>query len=218
MTHEIALEQKITLEQEAYKALLDEKVEKLSEAAESILAEADRAALATNLVSSYCFQPGEYDEAMERMRLAATRITQQDHEILAEMVQAGFSAALSIDPDDETPAPYNVYWGNYYWYYRMASGMVDEVLQKTPKLANESEEDPSTKSDEECATCQDDVALNEELERDIRVLQGMLMATEQYLEEVFERHCDSPDFDSICLHLASSLGGHDELLALLLTD
>lgn len=123
MTHEI------TLEQKAYKAMLDKKVEKLSEAGESILGEADSAALATNLVSWYCYQPEEYDEAMERMRLAATRITQQDHEILTEIVQAGFLAALSVDPNDRTPAPYGVGWGAYHWYYRMSSGMVDEVLQ-----------------------------------------------------------------------------------------
>jgi hypothetical protein len=123
MTH------KITLEQKAYGALLDEKVETLSEAADSILAEADRAATAYNLVSSYSFQPEEYDEAMERMRLAATRITQQDCETLAEIVQAGLLAALTIAPDDKTLVGHKVDRGDLHWYYRMSSGMVDEVLQ-----------------------------------------------------------------------------------------
>ncbi len=121
---------KITPAQEAYGALLDEKVGKLSEAAGTILDEADRAATATNLVSWYCYQPEEYDEAMERMRLAATRITERDHESLTEIVRGGFLAALSVDINDETPAPYGVYGGNWHWYYRMFSGMVNDVLEE----------------------------------------------------------------------------------------
>ncbi len=139
---------KITPAQEAYGALLDEKVGKLSEAAGTILDEADRAATATNLVSWYCYQPEEYDEAMERMRLAATRITERDHESLTEIVRGGFLAALSVDINDETPAPYGVYGGNWHWYYRMFSGMVNDVLEEgVPEPVWSDEEVPQPNED-----------------------------------------------------------------------
>ncbi len=85
-----------TAAEEAYESLLNKKLDALSEAARGILGEATTAAYAANLVRSYCFQPEEYDEAIERMRLAATRITRQDRENLAEIARVGSLAALSL--------------------------------------------------------------------------------------------------------------------------
>ncbi len=68
-----------TMEEKAYEGLLDQKLETLSEAARNILGEATTEAYKYNLVRSYAYQPQEYDEAMERMRFAATGITGRDH-------------------------------------------------------------------------------------------------------------------------------------------
>src|SRR3712207_743086 len=89
MTHEN------TLEEKAYESLLDEKLEKLSEAARSIIGRAHTEAYASWMIPNVIYYPEEYNEAVERMRLAATRITQRDREILAEIVRAGYLAASS---------------------------------------------------------------------------------------------------------------------------
>jgi hypothetical protein len=97
-----------TREEDALDQLLEMNREALSGAARAILGEADGAAYAECLVNSYCFQPEEYEEAMRKMRLAATELTDRDRELLAEIVLAGKAAASSIDPDDETPAGHKV--------------------------------------------------------------------------------------------------------------
>jgi hypothetical protein len=72
---------------------------------------------------------GHDAEAMQKMRLEATRLTDRDREHLAKIVCAGKAAGSSIDPDDETPAGYRYCRGDLHWYYEMLSEMVDDALQ-----------------------------------------------------------------------------------------
>jgi hypothetical protein len=103
--------------------------EAFSGAARTILMEADDTADAAWLWHTYIFQGEEYDEAMEKMRLAATELTDLDRELLAQIVSANKDAASSIDPNDITPAGRRVSRGDYHGYYSMFAGMVDEVLK-----------------------------------------------------------------------------------------
>jgi hypothetical protein len=103
--------------------------EVLSEAARTILSEAYRTSYAVNLSYNYSVQLEEYEEAMQKMRLEATRLTDRDRELLAEIVRAGKAAASSIDPNDKTPAGYKVCRRDVRWHHEMISSMVDEVLQ-----------------------------------------------------------------------------------------
>ena len=122
-------EVKKTPEEEALGQLFEETKEVLSEAARTLLSEAYGASYALYLVSSYSYGPEEFEEAMQKMSLEATRLTDRDREHLAKIVRAYEAAASSIDPDDETPAGYKVCQGDVHWYYQMMSYMVDEVLQ-----------------------------------------------------------------------------------------
>jgi hypothetical protein len=81
---------------------------------------------------NYSFQwPEEYDEAMNRMRLAASILTERDQELLAKLWRAALAAAASIDPHDfSTPAGHRVYRRDFHDYYEMVSGMVKSVLQE----------------------------------------------------------------------------------------
>ncbi len=71
------------------------------------------------------------------------------------------------------------------------------------------------KNSDRCTRCQDIVQSNEELERDIRTLQSMLMATDDYYEEIYERHCDSPGWGFVNSHLGRAVGNPEELLKML---
>ena len=122
-------EVKMTLEEEALGELWALNKEVLSEAARTLLDEAFLASRKENLAPNYSFCPAEYEEAMQKIRLEAARLTDPDREHLAKIVRAGKAAASSIDPDDETPAGYKVCQGDVHWYYQMMSDMVDEVLQ-----------------------------------------------------------------------------------------
>jgi hypothetical protein len=123
-------EVKKTLEEEALEELLALNKEVLSEAARTLLDEAYLASYKDTLAEAYyCFQREEYEEAMQKMRLEATRLTDRDREHLAKIVRAGKAAASSIDPDDETPAGYRYCRGELHWYYEMISEMVDDALQ-----------------------------------------------------------------------------------------
>jgi hypothetical protein len=125
-------EVKLTPEEEALGELLALNKEVLSEAARTLLEEADIASQKLNLGGAfYSFQPEEYEEAMQKMRLEATRLTDRDREHLAKLVRAGKAAASSIDPDDKTPAGYRYCLGDVHWYHQMLSEMVDDVLQDT---------------------------------------------------------------------------------------
>jgi hypothetical protein len=139
-------------EEQAYRRLLEEKGEMFSRAARTVLkeAEAEVAAYGENLVHSYAFQPEEYDEAMEKMRLAATDIIGRDRELLARLWCSALATAASIDPDDETSAGFRVVRGDVHWFNRMASGMVEEILQekKTAELREKiAEREPENPED-----------------------------------------------------------------------
>jgi len=122
-------EHQTTREEEAYWRLREEM--ELSKAARTVLEEAQSAAYRANMVYSYCFQPEEHEEAMEKMRLAATKLTNRDPELLAQLWRAALAAAASIDADNfESPAGRRVYSGDLHWFYRMASSMVEKILQE----------------------------------------------------------------------------------------
>jgi len=132
-----------TWEEEAYRRLLAENEGVLSEAARTVLGEAHSTAYAAHMVRSYCLQPEEYEEAMDRMRLAAAKLTHREHELLAKLWHAALAAAASIDADDfETLVGHKVHRGDLHYHYRMVSGMVERTLQekKRAELRKESEE------------------------------------------------------------------------------
>src|SRR5215212_6946253 len=112
-------EVKKTPEEEALGKLVALNNQVLSEAARTVLREAHRASHAENLVHNYCFGPEEYEEAIQKMRLEATRLTDSDRQHLAKMVRASEAAASSIDPNDQTPAGYKVCRRDVHWYYEM---------------------------------------------------------------------------------------------------
>ncbi len=123
-------EHQMTPEEEAYDQLLHEIWEGLSEQARTLVREAQRAAYAAHMVRSYCFQWDiEYDETTDRMRLAATGLTDREHKLLAKLWHLALAAAASVDANDyETLTGHRVYRGNLHSYYRMLSGMIEEVL------------------------------------------------------------------------------------------
>ena len=123
-------EHQTTREEEAHERLLNEIGERLSASAHIVIEEAQSAAYAANLVRSYCFQPEECEEVITRMREAVGEMTDLEHQLLAKFWRSALAAAASIDSEDfETLAGYRVYSGDLHWYYRMCSGMVEEVLQ-----------------------------------------------------------------------------------------
>jgi hypothetical protein len=123
-------EHQTTREEKAYGRLLEETEDMLSEAARTILSEAQSAAYAECMVHNYCFHPEEYDEAMEKMSLAAAKLTDSEYQLLAKIWRAALAAAASVDADDyESLAGYKVQWGDLHYYYRMVSSMVERTLQ-----------------------------------------------------------------------------------------
>ncbi len=115
-----------TREQEAYGRLLEEKEQILSEAARTVLVEAENAANGQIIMG---LQPQDYLEHMQKMHLASAELTSRDREILAEICSVALVAAASTDPNDyETPAGYRVYRGDLHTYYKMASGMIEAIL------------------------------------------------------------------------------------------
>lgn len=117
-----------TPEERAFDQLVEEQWESLSEAARNLFREANSAAYINHLVHNVCFQPCEYDEAMEKMRLAAAELTDHDCERLARIWRSALAAAASVDPYDyETLVAWRAYPANLHRYYRMLSGMVEEV-------------------------------------------------------------------------------------------
>jgi hypothetical protein len=71
------------------------------------------------------------------------------------------------------------------------------------------------KNMDRCVRCQDIVQLNEKLEQDLRTLQSMIMAVDDYYEEIYERHCDSPGWDFVHSHVGRAVGDTEELLKVL---
>jgi hypothetical protein len=119
-----------TPEEEAYELFFKENEEMLAEAAHTICRKAASEAYKIQLCRSYAYQEFEYDQAMEAMHLAATEITSRDRELLTKHWRFALAAAASIDPDDETPAGHKIDRGDVHWYYRMVSGMIEEILQE----------------------------------------------------------------------------------------
>ena len=123
-------EHQTTREENVYGRLLEEEEDTLSETVRTILSEAHSAAYAEWMVHNYGFQPEEYDEAIEKMGLAAAKLTDREHQRLARIWRAALAAAGSVDADDyESLAGYRVYSGDLHYYYRMVSGMVERTLQ-----------------------------------------------------------------------------------------
>jgi hypothetical protein len=125
----LTTEHQTTREEKAYKRKIEENEDMLSEAVRTILSEAEMEAYKFNLCRNYAYQPEEYDEAMEKMRLAAVELTDDECRLLSQLWHAALAAAASIDADDfESLAGYRVYSGNLHRYYRMVSGMIDKIL------------------------------------------------------------------------------------------
>jgi hypothetical protein len=123
-------EHQTTREEEAYWRLLEEKEDMLSEAARTIHSEAQSAAYLLCMAHHYSFQFEEYDEAIEEMRLAAAKITDSEHQLLAKIWRAALAAAASVDADDyESFAGYRVHSGDLHYYYRVVSSMIEDTLQ-----------------------------------------------------------------------------------------
>ncbi len=72
---------------------------------------------------------------------------------------------------------------------------------------------------DKCAMSQEALEYNSELERDIRRLQSMIMAVNDYYAVIYERHCDSPGFELyVHSHLSRAVGDPEELLMVLPED
>jgi hypothetical protein len=118
----------MTTEEKAFDQLVEELWESLPEAARSLFREANSAAYMDHMIDNVCYQPWEYDEAMGNMRLAAAELTDHDCERLARIWRSALAAAASVDPYDyETLVAWRAYRGDLHRYYRMLSGMVEEV-------------------------------------------------------------------------------------------
>jgi hypothetical protein len=123
-------EVKKTPEEEGLGELLEETEEVYSEAARTLLSEAYGAAYKLYLAYNYSFGPEDYEDAMQKMSLEATRLTDSDREHLAKIVRACEAAASSICTSQVIDYGDKVWQRNVRWYYQMMSDMVDEVLQE----------------------------------------------------------------------------------------
>src|SRR5918994_7752707 len=103
-------------EEEAFGHLLVAGEGVLSGGGHTLLLEAYKTAYVVNRSYSYYLQLDEYEEAVQKMRLEATKLTDRDREYLAKIVRACDAAASSIDPDDQTPAGYKVCRRNVRWH------------------------------------------------------------------------------------------------------
>ena len=124
-------EHQTTREEEAFGQLLEETKDTFSEAVHTILSEADAAAYADHMVHNYSFHPQEYEEAMERMRSAATNLTEREHQLLAKIWRKALAAAASIDAEDfESSAGHKVSSADLHHYYRTVSSMIETTLEE----------------------------------------------------------------------------------------
>ncbi len=122
-----------TPKEEAFWRLFEETEGVLSEAARTLLQTARGAAYRANMVHNVSFQPQAYEEAEQKMRAAAAGLTQLDRELLGRLWRAALAAAASIDPGEggETLGGYDPRRGRLHWYYREASGMIEDILKET---------------------------------------------------------------------------------------
>jgi hypothetical protein len=130
-------EVKMTLEEEAFDRLLDEKRTLLSDEALDLVGIARHEAYKYNLVSTYAYQPFEYFMGMEDMVRLAGELTGDEREILAEVGRAAGAAAATIDLEDERPAGYKVCRGDVHDYYAMAASMIEEALKPETDMERE---------------------------------------------------------------------------------
>jgi hypothetical protein len=121
---------KKTREEEAFGRLLDEKVQLLSTAANTVLGEAHTLAYKDCIVPSYGLQLEEIWEHEEKIRLATADLTDRDRELLAEIAHAAKAAADSIDPNDMTHLGYGRYRRDHYWFYATEAEMIEIALRR----------------------------------------------------------------------------------------
>jgi hypothetical protein len=120
-----------TPEEDAYYGLLNKEWESLSDAARTIIWGADVVAAAEYTVPSYSFSEEEYEEPLKKMRLAAARITEREHKVLARLWRAALAAAAALDSEDfDTVLWYGLYPANLHDFYRGLARMVETVLEE----------------------------------------------------------------------------------------
>ena len=66
-----------------------------------------------------------------------------------------------------------------------------------------------------CLVCKDIVLFDEELERDVRKLKGLIEAAHDFHAEIFERHGDSAELAYLNQHLGRAFVDPEELLKVL---
>jgi hypothetical protein len=126
----VTSEPRKTQQEEAAGRLLEENVEELSEPAKMIIGEAHMMAYAMCLCRGYCYQPQEYEEAMTRMRRAATGLTDRDEELLEAHVMANMAASASRNRyDDDTIIGFRgESCADLHYYYGTVWNAIDDVL------------------------------------------------------------------------------------------
>jgi hypothetical protein len=119
-----------TPQEVAYEEFRDEFWEGLSEPARTLIGVAQDVANTEHL-ENFCLQPEEFDEAMEKMRLAAAGLSDREYELLAALWRVARGAAASIYPDDFCPITgYRADRRDRHWYYRTVSGMIGTIVQE----------------------------------------------------------------------------------------
>ena len=111
--------------------ILDKVATKLSKPAQDLLSEAMGATYAAWLSPNSPLQPEEYEETDRKLCSAVAKVTDQDHELLAEVARAHKAASDSIDPDVATYHGYRVIRNHYHGYYNLVSGWIEEALDGT---------------------------------------------------------------------------------------
>ena len=115
----------------------------LSQATGTVIRQAELASYLDFLVHSRFHEPAEYEEAMEKMRLAATQITDRDHKLLTRLRHAARAAADSIDPDDDRPGVrYKSRRGAYHGYYLIISFMIQLTFEERKTAEEQLSEEP----------------------------------------------------------------------------
>ena len=118
-----------TPEERAFERLYEEARGTLSAEACAVLAQANYAAYADNMVTGLCVGEGDSEEAERMISLAAPNFTRRDREALQELARRALSAAASVDPFDRvTPVSYRAYRSDLHQYYRQLSDRIGEVL------------------------------------------------------------------------------------------
>ena len=132
----------MTSEERAYEQLLDEQSESLSEAALEVLRGAYSVAYSYYMVHNISFGPPDAEEIMEIVYPLAADLTDHDCRRLARIWCAALAAAASVDPyDHETLVQHRVYRADLHGFYRMWSGLVEDVLESKKEADRQQEAD-----------------------------------------------------------------------------